>query len=208
VQASEAAKLGYTSVDMLLHPEKGPVVIELNYQPGLEIQMANKAGLRRRLERVDDLKVRDAEHGVNIARTLFSAPFSSRVKSQTEVKHIHAIEEVTLKTGLKDRKRAKVMAKVDTGAWRTSINEDMARELGLLNENNVLWVNIVKSALGVEKRPIISLTFWLAGKKITTPASVAKRKNLRYQMIVGRKNLKGFLVDPDIVSKLKEMKVK
>lgn len=205
VLASEAAKLGYTSVDMLLHPEKGPVVIELNYQPGLEIQLANKAGLRRRLERVDELKVRDADHGVIIAKSLFAAPFASKVKNVSdEFKRIHAIEEVTIKTRLPNKKRVKIMAKVDTGAWRTSINEDIAREYGLLDEKNILWENSVRSSLGSERRPVIRLTFWLAGLKVTTPASVAKRGRLKYQMIIGRKNLKGFLVDPDIRKKLKE----
>lgn len=206
VRACEVTGLGYTSVDMLLHPEKGPLVIELNYQPGLEIQMANKAGLRKRLERVDELKIRDAEHGVNVAKTLFAASFSNRVKNKSDVKHIHAIEDVTIKTGLKDRRRAKLTAKIDTGAWRTSINEDTARELGLISEGNILWEKWVRNSMGSEKRPVISLTYWLGGTKIVTPASVARRGRLKYQMIVGRKNLKGFLVDPDIRKKLKETK--
>lgn len=204
VRSAEVTNLGYTSVDMLLHPTKGPVVIELNYQPGLEIQVANRAGLRRRLNRVDELKIRDADHGVNIGKALFAASFSGRVKSKSEVRSVHAIEDVTIKTGLKEKRRAKLTAKIDTGAWRTSINEDTARELGLLNKDNILWEKWVRNSMGSEKRPVINLTFWLAGTKIVTPASVARRGRLKYQMIIGRKNLKGFLVNPDIRKKLKE----
>jgi len=96
------------------------------------------------------------------------------------------------------------MAKIDTGAWRTSISEKLAEELGLLTADNILWTKKFKSSLGVQVRPVVSVTFWLAGRKIITPASVAKRMALKYQMIIGRKNLKGFLVEPVIGSKLEK----
>ena len=198
VRSSEAAKLGYTSVDMLLHPDKGPVVIELNYQPGLGIQLANKAGLRRRLERVDDLKVRDADHGVDIAKSLFAASFASKVKSDEVVREINVIEEVTIKTGLKNRPRHKVMAKIDTGAFRTSIHEGLASELGLLKPENIVLTRWVQSALGREERPVVGLTYWLAGKKVKTYASVAKRKTLKYQMIIGVRDLGDFTIKPQV----------
>jgi len=198
VQASDATKLGYTSVDMLLHPEKGPVVIELNYQPGLEIQMANKAGLKKRIERVDELNVRDAEHGVNIAKSLFSAPFAAKVKTDKSIREINVIEEVTVKTELKNDLRHKVMAKIDTGAFRTSIHEELAKELGLLTPENVVLTRWVRSALGREERPVIKLTYWLAGKKVKTYASVAKRKTLKYQMIIGVRDLGEFSIRPQI----------
>jgi len=70
--------------------------------------------------------------------------------------------------------------------------------MGLLSIDNILWTKRFKSSLGMEERPVISLTFWLAGRKITTPASVAKRMALKYPIIIGRKNLKGMLVDPHI----------
>jgi hypothetical protein len=68
--------------------------------------------------------------------------------------------------------------------------------MGLLGKDNILWTKKFKSSLGIEERPVINLTFWLAGRKINTPASVAKRMALKYPVIVGRKNLKGFLVEP------------
>jgi alpha-L-glutamate ligase-like protein len=198
VRCQEATGIGYLGVDVVMHPEKGPMILELNTQPGLSIQLANQAGLKRRLERVADLQVKSAEHGVRIAKSLFMSSFSDRVKADEGVKIISAAEEVTVKGLLPDRKRVKVMAKIDTGAWRTSISDKLARELGLLDEKNILWTKKYKSALGSTERPAISLTFWLAGRKITTPASVAKRMSLKFPIIIGRKNLKTFLVDPRI----------
>lgn len=196
VACQEATGLGYFGVDIVLHPEKGPMVLEINSQPGLSIQLANAAGLKKRLERVEDLRVRDAEHGVKIAKALFMSSFADRVKAEEGVKIISAIQEVLVRAS--DKKKKKVVAKIDTGAWRTSISEHLAKELGLMDINNILWTKRFKSALGIEERPVVSLTFWLAGKKITSPASVAKRMALKFPIIIGRKNLKGFLVDPVI----------
>ena len=208
VQAQEAVGLGFMGVDIVIHPYKGPMILELNHQPGMQIQLASKAGLKKRLERVEDLDVKSPEHGVNIAKALFAAHFADRVQTSEDgmSKTISAIEEVTI-YGLKGRKK-KVFAKIDTGAWRTSISQTLAEELGLLGEDNVLWSKRFRSALGAEDRPVIKLRFKLAGRKVTTPASVAKRMALKYPVIIGRKNLKGILVDPDIREKIKEIGVK
>jgi hypothetical protein len=62
-RCDEIPGLHYFGADIVLHPEKGPMVLELNDQPGLSIQLANMTGLRKRLERVEDLEVRGSEHG-------------------------------------------------------------------------------------------------------------------------------------------------
>ena len=49
----EAVGLGYVGVDIVLDRDRGPLVLELNARPGLAIQIANRSGLRRRLNRVD-----------------------------------------------------------------------------------------------------------------------------------------------------------
>jgi alpha-L-glutamate ligase-like protein len=48
--------LGYVGVDLVLDRERGPLLLELNARPGLAIQMANRKGLRGRLERIDRAK--------------------------------------------------------------------------------------------------------------------------------------------------------
>ena len=191
---SVPAQLGLYGADIVLHPEKGPMVLELNYQPGLNIQYANKAGLRKRLERVEDLEVKDAEHGVMIAKALFAARFADRVAAKEGVKTINVWEQV--KILFKDKRKLEVSAKIDTGAWRTSIDRTLARDLGLLHEENILWSKIFKSGLGNQERKVINVTFWLAGRKIKTIASVADRSKLRTPLIIGRRDLAGFLVQP------------
>jgi hypothetical protein len=38
---------------MLIDKERGPLLLELNARPGLQIQVANQRGLRSRLELID-----------------------------------------------------------------------------------------------------------------------------------------------------------
>lgn len=45
--------LGYQGVDLVLDKDKGPLILELNARPGLNIQVANRAGLLTRLQLVE-----------------------------------------------------------------------------------------------------------------------------------------------------------
>lgn len=192
VKAALISGLGFAGVDIVLHPEKGPMVLELNARPGLQIQLANMAGLKKRLERVEDLDVRDAEHGVKIAKALFAARFADRVAAAEGIKTVGFREIVKV---LDDTGKAReVTAKIDTGAWETSIDRDLAKEFGLTRKNNVLWERRVRTSMGRESREVIYITFYLLGKRIRTRANLAKRSHLKNQMIVGRRDLEGFVV--------------
>ncbi|HEX8592176.1 MAG TPA: alpha-L-glutamate ligase-like protein [Pseudomonas sp.] len=49
----ELCGLGYIGVDMVLDQEKGPLILELNARPGLNIQIANDCGLTHRTQAVE-----------------------------------------------------------------------------------------------------------------------------------------------------------
>jgi alpha-L-glutamate ligase-like protein len=49
----EMTGLGYIGVDLAIDRDRGPLLLELNARPGLAIQLANRQGLRRRLDRVE-----------------------------------------------------------------------------------------------------------------------------------------------------------
>lgn len=51
--ALDMTGLGYLGVDMVIDRERGPLLLELNARPGLAIQIANRVGLRLRLDTVD-----------------------------------------------------------------------------------------------------------------------------------------------------------
>lgn len=56
----ELTGLGYLGLDVVLDETLGPLMLEMNARPGISIQIANRAGLRPRLERVE---AQVAEHG-------------------------------------------------------------------------------------------------------------------------------------------------
>jgi hypothetical protein len=187
---------------MLIDGNNGPVVLELNDQPGLSIQLANMTGLRRRLQRVEGLEVESAEKGVKISKALFASKFANRVTYLGEDKPVLGIfESIKIKTGKK--KWVEVPCKIDTGARSTSIDQSLALELGLLIPENVLWTKKVKNSLGTEERTMIAVTFRLKGKVIATRASLTNRSSLRRQLLIGRRDLKEYVVDPAIIIKRK-----
>lgn len=49
----EMTRLGYQGIDIVLDREKGPLLLEVNARPGLNIQIANREGLGRRLALVE-----------------------------------------------------------------------------------------------------------------------------------------------------------
>ncbi|PIS08758.1 hypothetical protein COT75_04725 [Candidatus Beckwithbacteria bacterium CG10_big_fil_rev_8_21_14_0_10_34_10] len=193
-------ELNFMRVDIALQPslkkpgKTFPKVLELNAQPGLKIQLANKAGLRRRLERVEGLEVDSPEKGIKIAKALFLDPKLRDIV--TGKKTVNVFHQVEVQSFLGDR--ISVQAKVDTGAYTTSIDRKLAQKLGLLHPENILFEGVYKSALGRQKRPVVPVTFFLSGQKIKTTANISDRSNLKRPMIIGRGDLKGFLVSSDI----------
>jgi len=197
VEAQIASGLGYCGVDIVIHPEKGPMVIELNAQPGLQIQLANSDGLKKRLGRVDEMEVRDAEHGVAIAKALFADKFSFKVKKDEGLKILNSVEKIKI-YGFNNKKKIEIEARVDTGATRSSIDRKLAEELGLLNSENILWKDRFeyRNVAGLQKREVVSVKYYMAGKKIIGSASVANRSKMKNKFLVGRLDMGGFLVKP------------
>lgn len=55
----DMVELGYLGADIVLTPDQGPILLELNARPGLAIQIANLAGLVPRLEKIRNEAPRD-----------------------------------------------------------------------------------------------------------------------------------------------------
>ncbi len=51
-QCYDMVELGYLGADIVLTPDQGPILLELNARPGLAIQIANLSGLVPRLEKI------------------------------------------------------------------------------------------------------------------------------------------------------------
>lgn len=90
------------------------------------------------------------------------------------------------------RPAEKVWARIDTGAYYSSIDTGLARRLGI-DIAKAKQVEI-RSALGRTKRPLVRVQLQVAGRTIQTSATVAGRRGLT-KALIGRRDLHGFLVD-------------
>lgn len=98
-------------------------------------------------------------------------------------------EEVILEDG------STHMAKIDTGADSSSIDEDLLKKLG---EVKVVSHKIVRSALGRHRRPTVMLKIKFQGIDFKEKFTVSDRGHLTYKILIGQDILKKekFLVDP------------
>ena len=71
----EVTGLGYLGVDMVIDRDKGPMILEMNARPGLNIQIANSTGLTSRVRRVDEIydSAATPEERARVARREFPA---------------------------------------------------------------------------------------------------------------------------------------
>ena len=106
-------------------------------------------------------------------------------------KMIGLIEEIKMYGNGKNKI---LMAKIDTGASKSSMDVKLAAELHL---GPVIKSKLVKSASGSKIRPVIEAKIVLAGKKAKEEFTLADRSHLKYSVLIGQNILKhGFLIDP------------
>jgi alpha-L-glutamate ligase-like protein len=189
VEAANAAGYVFMGADIFVHPEKGPMIVELNGYPGLSIQLANRAGLKRRLERVEGLDVRDAKHGVKIAQALFAEHFSDNIRAESGLTIIPMQPTVTV---IGDRKKNKtVPGLINTGRSRSAISMKLAEELGLLDFDDLLWQQ--KEVEG--KVPVVEVQYSIKNTKHKTAMVVTRRLDrAKYKVELGRRDTSGFLI--------------
>lgn len=194
VDAANAAGLAFCGIDMFIHEEKGPLVVELNANPGLSIQLANRAGLRRRLERVTDLNVLNSEHGVKIGQALFAESFADKIKAEDGLVIVSPFEEVSVWGEAKDK--AVVEALMNTGRFRSSIASGLAKELGLFDPDDFLWF---QQETGEGKVPVVEVTIKIKERKLKTAMVISKTLDKsRHKIELGRKDLTGYLVGENV----------
>jgi len=109
-------------------------------------------------------------------------------------KIIGIIEKVSL-IGRNEKKKD-MLAKIDTGASRSSIDTRIASELKL---GPIVKTRLIKSANGSSLRPVIEAKIRIDGQTLDTQFTLANRKHMKYKVLIGLNTLqKGdFLVDPE-----------
>lgn len=222
VKTQEISGLGFLGADVAIDKERGPVFLEVNARAGLSIQVANQAGLQERMERVDGLKIKTIKRGVNVGMDLFGGEIEEELEDISGQRVIGSIEKVKL-VGRKDRE-VEVEAKIDTGASWSSIDTDLARQLGFektveayenldikyedikdldkkdrwnifKNIPHIEATTIIQSSHGTTYRPMVKIKIVLDRRVIYTKVTIIDRSNLKYPILIGKRNLSKFLID-------------
>jgi alpha-L-glutamate ligase-like protein len=190
VRTANATGFMYCGVDLFMHPEKGPMVAEINGFPGLGIQIANHAGLRKRLERVEEIQARNVSHAVRIAQALFAENYIGSGSDAAELTIIQPKNDVLI---YDDHEHGhEYVGLVNTGRFRSAISRQTAKKLGLLDGKGLLWNQEIE---GEGKVPVIEVKFKLRDRVVNTTMLVSKKLDGKSHGIeIGRRDLRGFLV--------------
>lgn len=175
--------LGYLAVDICIDKHVGPVLLEINARAGLGVQIANLAPLRKRLERIQGIKVTSPAKGVRIAKDIFGNTLEKEIEHLSGKQVIGTEEDVEI---IQKNSTIRVLAKIDTGLERSIIDEEIAMNSELLE--NPLEYDDEKSTLKVK--------FTLKNKRIQTIVDIEKIPGKTYKMIVASRDLKDFLIEP------------
>ena len=191
-RAARATGLTFSGVDLAIDREDGPLVLEVNARPGLDIQLANLTPLKGRLNRVEGLSINSPEKGVQLAKSLFGEDITHEIEDLSG-RMVLGVEEPITIIDAQGQTHA-LLAKIDTGAYRTTIDAKIARRHNL--HQPIIAHKDVRAALGQQTRPIVEISFKLRDRLIKTHVFLADRTHMSYDAIIGRRDLKGFLIDP------------
>jgi alpha-L-glutamate ligase-like protein len=224
-QCFNTSGLGYLGVDIIIDRDNGPMVVELNARPGLGIQVANQDGLKERMDKVKRVKVMTENKAVRLSKDLFGGEIDEEIESISGREVIGLTEVITLTgkdkkhykfkfkvdTGAEsssiDKSVAKILGYQDAVKYAEDIikEEQVAekpkeerltylRKLG--KHDDIVAIARIKSATGTDYRVKVQLPAVIKEKDFNMRANIANRKRLTYNVIIGKNDLKEFLIDP------------
>ena len=230
LKCQRVSKLGYIGVDIALDADHGPIVFELNARPGLGIQVANKAGLRWRLEKVKDVEVESIKRGIRLAKSIFGGEVEESIEEISGRKVVNINEKILVYQKEKDKKgrekKEYARAFMDTGVLTSRISETFANRIGFLTttryfnnlempkkfdslkeaqeyidehekrltlEDSIKRVAKIVDDGGIKIRPVIEIKVKISGEE--KEIEVVILEDSEYHLVVGRGELKGYLID-------------
>lgn len=172
-RVQQITNLGFAAVDITLD-KSGPVLLEVNARAGLAVQIANMAPLRKRLERIEGIKVASPEKGVRIAQDIFGQKIEVKNSGAKPQKTIVGNMERIEAMGKKANK--KIIAQMDPSIEKSVLDQSVANEISLEEDRY--------------------FKFNLAGKRLQTVVDTRDLSDKPYKMLIGQRDLRDFLIDP------------
>ncbi len=178
VSVQKETNIGYLGCDIVMDDRDGPLLLEMNIRPGLEVQIANMARLKDRLERVEGVYINSVEKWVRLWRDLFSWDIEEKIRNLSGKKVVWAREYITL--SLNDKKY-KYLAETRSGRNFSILDKDFVE--------NVLKVNTDEL-----KKAKLSLDVDILGE--TKTINFVVKDMWSVNIVLWLNALKWFLIDP------------
>ena len=178
VKVQKVTGIWYLWCDIVLDEKDWPLLLEMNIRSGLEVQIANMAPLKERLEKVEWININSVEKWVRLWRDLFSWDIEEKIKSISWKKVLGIKDYLSIEY---NDKTYKYLSEIKTSQKANYISEDF-----LFN---------------VLKVPKESFESWTINLKVKI---LWENRNLKFiikdlswvNIILWVSSLKWFLVDP------------
>jgi len=197
-RAAEAVGLDYAGVDLISDGERW-YVLEVNPTAGFRGLFAAtgvspapyivQLAVERLGETIDEEAVATIANRLDDSRPACTPP--KKRSPPTDPVVVGFVEEVVV-SGTRGSRM--VRAKSDTGADRTSIDAQLAADVGTGPIKDVVRVKS-GSAQGGRSRPLVDVVVGVGGRQHTVTASVEDRNHMTYPLLLGRDILQHYHVD-------------
>jgi RimK family alpha-L-glutamate ligase len=197
-EAADVVGLDYAGVD-IVEGEDGWFVLEVNPTAGFKglyeatgrspAPHIAELAIERAGGTVDDERVRE------LSATLDDSVPSCKPKTRRPERDQPVVVGYTEEVVVHGTQGSKtVLAKSDTGATRTSIDTQLAADIGAGPIKSVMKVKS-GSLKGGKSRPVVDLVVGVGGRQHTVTASVEDRSHMDYPLLLGRDILGEYQVD-------------
>jgi len=182
-QVQIITNLGYLAADICIDKNVGPILLEINARAGLGVQIANLAPLHIRLKKVSGIKVSTPAKAVRIAKDMFGNIVEKKVEDISGKPIIGTKEKVEI---IQKQNTFIIWAKIDTSKDVSIIDTETAKKIGLLDDSKNYD----------DEKSTLKIKFSLKGKREQTVVETEKIFKEEYKMILGKRDLKDFFIDP------------
>ncbi len=178
VKVQQVTKIWYIGCDIVLDKRDWPLILEINIRPGLEVQVANMAPLKDRLEKVEWIFVNSVEKWVRLWRDLFSWDIEDKIKNISWKKVVWTKEYLHFSY---NDKEYKYLADIKPSNTKSYIDKDFVLDVLKLDEKDI-------------EKWFIKLTTYLLKEEKKTKFIIKELWNVN--ILLWLNALKWFLIDP------------
>jgi len=178
VKVQQVTNIWYIWCDIVLDNNFGPLLLEMNVRPGLEVQVANKIPLLERLKKVQNIKINSVEKWVRLARDLFGWDIEEKIKNISGKKVLWNKEYIEI---FYEENSQKIIWEIKTTKSNNYIDKNFLLNSLKVPENKI-------------KNEIIKLKCNILWETRNIKFQIKDLKEVN--LIVWKEALYGFLVDP------------